>query len=62
MLSTKNILEAVTGYSVIKSEILEKGDFKLLKEWLGYKPKLKLLYSVKRDGDPAAKFWELCEN
>jgi len=52
-LNKKVILEKISGYSIIKSRILIKEDFKLLKEWLGSKskPKLKLLFRVSDDGD-----------
>ena len=48
---------------MIKSNVCEKQDLKLLKNWLGFKPKkLKLLYRVSEDGDGMAKLREKCKN
>jgi len=57
-----NVIEDVTGYMSVKSTVMEKGDMKLLKKWMGYKPKLTLLYRVSRDGDSKDDYWKMVEN
>lgn len=47
---------------MLKSTIIEKDNLKLFYEWMGYKPKMKLLYRISDDGDAKEKFWEKCEN
>ncbi len=62
-LKLDTVLEKISGYSMIKSKVCEKEDIKLLKGWLGFRPrKLKLLYRVSEDGDKAATFREKVKN
>jgi len=60
-LKLDTVLEKISGYSMIKSKVCEKEDLRLLKDWMGFRPKkLKLLYRVSEDGDQASKFWAKC--
>jgi len=44
---------------IVKSNILEKGDTKLLKKWVGSnKLKLEKIYCVNEHGDDAADIWK----
>ncbi len=62
----ENAVDEISGEYVGKlkgSSILEKGDLKLLFEWMGIKKaKLELIYKATEDGDSANAFWEKCEN
>ena len=43
---------------MIKSNVLEKGEMKLLKEWVGSKKlKMEKIYDVNEHGDAASDFW-----
>jgi hypothetical protein len=66
VLSVENAVDEISGEYVGKlkgSSILEKGDLKLLFEWMGIKKaKLELIYKATEDGDSANAFWDKCEN